>query len=460
MVPAPVLSSPAPIADDWRPRIAGLHPTARAIRLLVLLALAALIVASIAPGAWTVAPAAGGALFLLILGDAALAGSVTAFRLHAPEDGEVGEALLLRVEVELSRGSPRTGPAVALATDPRLAPGGRIDIALTGGEPGQWLGIGSPAPSRRGTARITRGWLRWQGPLGLAHRQVHRDFDRDVRIWPNIAPARGAALQIFLREAQQGLVARRIRGEGTEFEALAEYQPGMDRRRIDWKSSARHSRLFAREYETERNNQIVFAFDCGQAMCEPIGGLARIDRAVTAALTTAWVALKAEDRVALFGFASRPLVMSPFVTAPHQFRRLQEAAAALDYCAEEPNFTLAMASLSARLQRRSLIVVFSDFNDPTGAELMIEMCTRLVERHRVVFLVMRDEDLDTMAEADVEAIDDAARAVVASTLIRQRALVLTRLRQAGIMVIEAPWETIGNRLLDAYLTIKREGSIG
>ena len=31
-----------------------------------------------------------------------------------------------------------------------------------------------------------------------------------------------------------------------EFEALAEYEPGMDRRRIDWKSSARHARLFAK----------------------------------------------------------------------------------------------------------------------------------------------------------------------------------------------------------------------
>ena len=66
----------------------------------------------------------------------------------------------------------------------------------------------------------------------------------------------------------------------------------MDRRRIDWKSSARHVHLYAKEFETERNNQIVFAFDCGQTMCEPIGGMPRIDRAVSAALVTSYVALK------------------------------------------------------------------------------------------------------------------------------------------------------------------------
>jgi uncharacterized protein (DUF58 family) len=441
---------------------AALAPSARAIRLLVVFALASLMVAAIAPGAWTVGPAAGGALALLVVVDGLLAGGLIAFRVMAPGDGEVGEPLTIRIEAQLARGGGWTRPAAALATDPRLCPGGRLDIALAAAEnrAGYWIGTAFPAPARRGTGAITRGWLRWQGPLGLAHRQRMAQINAAVRVRPNIAPARGRALQIFLREAGFGLIVRRMRGDGSEFEALAEYQPGMDRRRIEWNSSARHARLLAREYEIERNNQIVLAFDCGQAMCEPIAGLARIDRAVTAALTTAWVALKAEDRVALFGFAARPLVMSPFITAPHQFHRLQEAAAALDYQTEDANFTLAMATLATRLQRRSLIVVFADFTDPTGAELMIEMCARLVQRHRVLFVVMRDEDLDHLADGPVAGPGDVARAVVAQGLIRQRALVLTRLRQAGVRVVETPWQTIGTRLLETYLAIKREGSIG
>ena len=438
----------------------GLTPSARAIQALVVMALVSLLIGAIAPGAWTVAPAAGIALLVLVLIDGWLAGGLIAFDVTVPRDGEVGEPLPIRIDARLKRGGGWTRPSAALATSPRLADGGRIDIALDWDTAGAWQGHGAPAPVRRGTGQVERGWLRWQGPLGLAHRQAVRTIDADVRVWPNLAPARGKALQIFLREAGFGRIARAIRGAGSEFEAMAEYQPGMDRRRIDWKSSARHTRLTAREYEIERNNQIVFAFDCGQAMCEPIGGLARIDRAVTAALTTAWVALKAEDRVALFGFAAKPLVMSPFITAPHQFRRLQEAAAALDYHAVDANFTLAMATLATRLQRRSLIVIFADFTDPTGAELMIEMCARLVERHRVLFVVMRDEDLDGVAGAEVVTPGDVARAVVAQSLIHQRAVVLTRLRQAGIRVVEAPWQSIGTRLLETYLAIKREGSIG
>ncbi len=274
-----------------------------------------------------------------------------------------------------------------------------------------------------------------------------------------MAAVRSPALQAYLRDAQHGLIARRLRGEGTQFEALSEYEPGMDRRRIDWKASARHAHLYAKEYETERNNQIVFAFDCGQAMCEPIMGLPRIDRAVSAALATAYVALKGGDRVALYGFAARPELFTPFIADTRDFRRLQRDAAQLDYHAQEPNFTLGLATLAGRLKRRSLIVVFSDFTDPTSAELMVELLGRLVTRHVVVFITMADAELDGIAQTAPDTMQQLAMAVTADALLRQRALVLSRLRQIGVDVIEAPWDRIGLRLLDAYLTIKRKGAI-
>ena len=51
-------------------------------------------------------------------------------------------------------------------------------------------------------------------------------------------------------------------------------------------------------------------------------------------------------------------------------------------------------------------------------------------------------------------------AATADALLRQRALVLSRLRALGVDVIEAPHDRIGTRLIDAYLAIKRKGAIG
>jgi uncharacterized protein (DUF58 family) len=434
-------------------------PTPRALLLIAAAAPVALLLAVIAPQAAAAAPVLGIAVLALIVIDGLLAGRVRQLDFTLNTDVEVGEEGWLQLFAGFTKGV-RSKVECAIASDPRLLHGGRSEAALFPLENGDWQVAIGYRPSRRGSGLVERVWLRWTGPLGLGARQLTKEAGQAVRVWPNLAPVRSPALQAFLRNSEFGLIARRIRGEGSMFEALAEYQPGMDKRRIDWKASARHAHLYAKEYEAERNNQIVFAFDCGQAMCEPVGGLPRIDRAVSAALATAYVALKGGDRVALFGFAARPEVFTPFVSDAREFKRLQMAAAGLDYHAQEPNFTLALATLAGRLQRRSLIVVFSDFTDPTSAELMVESIARLIKRHLVLFVTLTDEELDSLATAPPSDLEVLGMAVSADALLRQRALVLSRLRQIGVDVIEAPYQQIGTRLIDAYLAIKNRGAIG
>ncbi|TAD86054.1 MAG: DUF58 domain-containing protein [Sphingomonadales bacterium] len=417
-------------------------PTERAVWIAAALAPVAVVIAAAAPGAWVIAPVLGGGLLLLVTIDALLTGKLEGWEIRTAEDIEVGQPSPLAITARFSGRQPPRAEA-ALACDPRLAPDGRMSFALAPDPlaPG-WRGEAILTPSRRGTAIVSRAWMRWEGPLGLGARQVDYPLDKPVRIWPDLSPVRSPDLQTFLRNAQIGLINRRIRGEGTQFEALSEYQPGMDRRRIDWKASARHTRLYARENESERNNQIVFAFDCGQAMCEPVDGLPRIDRAVSAALTCGYVALKGGDRVALFGFARRPQLMTPFIADARAFHRLP------------------LATLTAKLQRRSLVVVFSDFTDPTAAELMVESLGRLVGKHLVLFVTMVDSEVEDLIAAPPDDITTLARAVTADSLAQQRKLVLQRLRRLGIDVLEAPWASIGPRLIDRYLAIRSSEAIG
>ena len=438
-----------------------LVPTLRAVWVTAGFAPVAVMIAALSPQLWVVAPIMALAMVALIVLDGFIAGGVREWQVVVPNDSEVGQPTALDVHARFAR-SFVGHPQAALECDPRLAAGGSAAIDLVQSAANDThSGTFDAHPSRRGTAAITRAWLRWTGPLGLGARQSVRIMDdQEVRIWPNLSAVRSNMLQTFMRDAQNGLLARRIRGEGTQFESLTEYEPGMDRRRIDWKASARHVQLYARENESERNNQIVFAFDCGQAMCEPVDGMPRIDRAVSAALTCAYVALKGGDKIALFGFAQRPQIMTPFVNDARAFHRLQSAAAALDYDATEPNFTLALATLTAKLKRRSLIVLFSDFTDPTAAELMIESIGRLVSKHLVVFVTIADHDLEDFIAREPGDIATLAQSVTADTLLHQRQIVLQRLRRMGVDVIEAPYEQISYDLIDKYFMIKNSEAIG
>jgi uncharacterized protein (DUF58 family) len=310
-------------------------------------------------------------------------------------------------------------------------------------------------PVRRGEGVVSRFWLRWQGPLGLTWRQITRRPDRRVPIIPDIAAVRDEAVRLFSRDSIFGAKVQRDTGEGAEYHALRDFQPGMDIRAIDWKQSAKHSALLVKEFRTERNHQIIFAIDTGRVMSEPVAGAPRIDRALNAALLLAFVSLKLGDRVGLFAFDSKVRVSSGAVTGVRGFAALQRVAATVDYSEEETNFTLGLSSLGGALERRSLIVVFTEFPDSVGAELMLENLQRLAKRHLILFVALRDEELEAMVRAEPKEAADVSRAVTAAALLHERDVVLARLRRLGAQVVETAADKIGPDVVNAYLDLKR-----
>lgn len=435
-----------------------IYPTRLAVLLAALVAPIALVIAILAPAYWT----AGLALLALIVAagamDALLGPGLRAAQVscEGPRAVSVGQSFPVTTFVRFPRGGPRNVEVALGVTGPIHALFGyraRAEPTPEGAAAAVVL-----EARRRGAGRLECVWVRWPGPLGLIWKQRQLPLGQVVAVMPDIRPVR-EGVQMLNRDALHGLTAQLQVGEGAELESLADYRPGMDRRAIDWKQSARHTRLIAKEYRTERNNHIVMAVDCGRAMSEPIDGVPRVDRCVSAALLTAFVALKEGDRVGMFAFDSRPRARSQPIAGQRAFGLLQRIAADIEYSDNETNYTLAMATLSGDLARRSLIIVFTEFADPTGAELMLGSLGPLLRRHLVLFVVLRDEELEQFTEAEPGEPDDVSRAVTAASLLRERRLVLTRLRHLGVQVIEAAANQAGPALLNAYLDLKRRGAL-
>lgn len=373
--------------------------------------------------------------------------------LHAPPQVGVGGQFTVHVAARFSGRMPTLEARVG--HDARLAPIGGTGGPLAATGDGGSLDLRFQA-LRRGIASFDRLWLRWRGPFGLVWNQVVLPMESKVAVLPDVRSARDQAITLLQRNALPDGHAQRRAGHGREFEALKDYQPGMGRRMIDWKRSARHGRLLAREFRIEENNNIVLAIDSGRLMCEPVDGLPKVDRAVAAALLSAFIALKGGDMVSLFSFDARPRVASGAVRGSASFAMIQKRAVEIDYSNEETNFTLALTTLAARLDRRSLVIVFTDFVDPISAELMLRTVGRLTERHLVLFMMIRDVELESLADMPPSSGEDVARAVVAGGLLRERQVVIGRLRLLGAHVIEADHHRLGPALVERYLQFKRE----
>ena len=437
-----------------------IYPTRRAIYLLLAGAPMALALGLIRPELWLVAPGWIGVIIGCLILDTVAGANPRHLMLDArfPHQVGVGDPFDLLLTAS-GRGVPPRAE-LALALDERLAEGGRLAGDMrrvgTGDTLVRTLAL---TASRRGQAQIEALWVRWAGPLGLVWKQRKFPIDGMINVVPSLRAVTDEGSRLFQRNSWFGLRQQRFRGEGAEFESLAEYQPGMDRRAIDWNASARHVKLLAKEYRVERDNRVVLAIDSGRTMAEPVGGMPRVDRAVSAALLLAYVGLKLNDRISFFSFAAKPQALTPAYMHTQDFPALQRAASLIDYAHVESNFTLALTTLSAQLNRRSLIILFTEFTDATSADLMIRAAGRLVQKHRLLFVVIRDEEVESEERRRPETGADVTRSNVAAAMLRDRQLVIARLQRLGADVIEVPADAMGASAVEAYLGIKRQGSL-
>jgi uncharacterized protein (DUF58 family) len=312
-------------------------------------------------------------------------------------------------------------------------------------------------PIKRGKILVTMLWLRWRGPLGLSEMKSARPVDKSIGVVPDIKSVHEAAIQFFSKDAIYGIRTQRIKGEGTEFESLGEYQPGMDNRLIDWKHSARHIKLLCKEFQQERNYHIVLGFDTGHLMLEPVDGMPKLDHAIRAGLLLTWVSLKNGDFVGGCGFDVQFRNFIKPGKGMTYFSQFQRFTTDLKYKTEETNFTLGLTELGTRLQRRSLVVLFTEFVDMISAELLIENLRLMTMRHVVIFVTMRDPMLARLQSAKPGDFEAVAGAVISDDFLAERQVVLERISRLGVHCLDVPANGMSAALLNRYLMIKNRG---
>ena len=430
-------------------------PTLRAV-FLMLAGLPVLVVIAIAaPGLWTLSAGWIAGVLALMMADTALVARASdlSIEVDAPPLLYISGDDPVEVTFRFRRGPLPRLVETEMETNELIEP--PVRKWLKGFNDNAHTAEYMLTPLRRGTGRIERIWARWKGPLGLVAIRKTETLGTELAITPNTRWVKDEAVRLYQRDADFGIKMQIDRGDGSEFDALREFTAGMDRRAIDWKHSARHNTLLAKEFRTERNHNIVFAFDTGRLMSEPLRGVPKIDRAINSALLLAYVSLRSGDRTAIFGFDARPGVASSLLTGPGAFPHVQKLASELDYSAEDANYTLALTSLAGRLERRSLVILFTDFVDTISAELMLENVRRLTDKHIVVFATFEDEALSSMIDAEPVQSEDVSRAVIADTLLQEREVVFRKLQRMGVQIVETTPEKFGSELVSRYLDIKR-----
>jgi len=339
--------------------------------------------------------------------------------------------------------------------------------------PGGWLSQGLPRtvhiardgavdfnyclrPTERGDAQFVGTQLRLASPLRFWRHSRVAGVAQTVRVYPDFAPL--ARLALFSADQASRLVGahlKRRRGEGTDFHQMREYRVGDSLRQIDWKATSRARKLISREYQDEKNQQLVLLLDTGRRMLAREDGLAHFDHALNAALVVSYLALRQGDAAGLLSTGDQPRWVPPrrgmvgIDTLLRAAYDLQPTPLASDY--------LAMATeLSARQRRRALVMLVTNVRDEDIEDLSAAVHL-LRRRHLVCVASLRESDLDRALDVEVTDLTGAIHAGAVARYLEQRAAAHDALRGHGVMVLDVTTAQLPGALVERYLAVKREG---
>jgi uncharacterized protein (DUF58 family) len=418
--------------------------------------------ALLAPGWW----AAGALLLLAAAWDLVRRGDPAALEVvrHLPEnlalDTPNEATLSLRnrgsrlIALEVADDPPPQVDMPGLPARLALAPGERAEVRYR------------LLPRRRGDAAFGPPWLRWLTPLGLWERRSRPGEACSVKVFPNfVAASRLATLGLEREIGAMGVHLRQRRGEGLEFHQLREFRTGDALRQIDWKATARQRKPISREYQDERDQDILFLLDCGRRMRARDGALSHFDHALNALLLTAQVGLRQGDAVGLMTFAEAErgaaadaMRWLPPVKGRAAINRLIHQVYDLHSSTAGSDYLEAAQRLLDRHRKRAMVILVSNLREEDADDLHAAV-DLLARRHRVVIASLREAALDARVEAPLHEFEDALACLGTLDHLGARERLLQRLRQRRLSVIDTLPQQLHVELVAEYLRIKRSAAL-
>ncbi|MGB3622276.1 MAG: DUF58 domain-containing protein [Ketobacter sp.] len=292
--------------------------------------------------------------------------------------------------------------------------------------------------------------------LGLWQRRIAEGETSTIKVFPNFAAvSQYTTMAMEQQSSQLGIRLQQMRGQGTEFRQLREFRQGDSLRQIDWNSSARQRKLISRDYQEERDQQVVFLVDCGRRMRSKDSELSQLDHGLNAMLLMSYAALKQGDSVGVLCFGSELRWLKP-VKGIANLSKILNRVYDIDASTQASDYNEAIKQLISRHSKRALVVLLSNIRDENSEDLLASI-KLLQHKHLVVLANLEEPEVQSMLDAPVENFADSLRFCGAIHYLEQRNQASGRFNRNGILTVNSSPQTMPVALVNRYYEIKREG---
>lgn len=318
----------------------------------------------------------------------------------------------------------------------------------------KWLLSYRLCPQRRGQATFAGVFLQMTSPSRWWIQTRYIILQDVTRIYPYFAPfTKLALLAAENRLGQLGIRQMPRRGEGLEFHQLREYRSGDVLRQVDWNATSRLKKLISKEYQDERDQQIIFLLDCGRRMLAQDAGLSHFDHSLNAVLLLAYVALRQGDGLGLMTFSGEQRWVAP-KKGVQMSHVILNTVYDIYPSLQTSDYWQAANRLNMRQKRRALVILVTNLREEDSEELLPAV-QLLQKKHLLIVASLQEQILSQVLVQPTKNFSAALRQASVYEYLQQRQRIHEHLQQQGIICLDVAPPQLPVAIVNHYLKIKR-----
>ncbi len=296
-------------------------------------------------------------------------------------------------------------------------------------------------------------------PLKLACYRYRFDNQKAVKVYPSFLQMRKYELIALTNKYGMGMRKIRRIGHTMEFEQIKVYHKGDDYRSINWKASAKHNKLMVNQYQDEQSQTIYSLIDMGRTMKLPFNGMTLLDYAINSTLSFSNIVMKKNDKAGLITFENRIKTFIKPGDKKSDLNKIFESLYAVENQFNETDFERLYTFVKANINKRSLLMIYSNFEHIGSLRRQIPFLKKLAKKHLVVLIIFENVELNKLIQSQPVDNKSLYHKLIAEEFAFQKKLMMKELKLHKIHSIYTKPENLTVATINKYTELKAKSLI-
>jgi uncharacterized protein (DUF58 family) len=291
--------------------------------------------------------------------------------------------------------------------------------------------------------------------FGLVKYRKKAEEEFIVNVYPSIIQMKRHAIQIFSKTASSyGIRKVRMVGENDEFEHLRSYVSGDNIKSINWKATSRKNEIIVNQYEDSKSQSIYCLVDKGRAMQMPFEGLSLLDYSINSTLVISNIILQKYDKAGLITFSNTISSMIQADNKQVQLQTINEHLYKQTTDFKESNFELLYYTLRQKMNRRSILFLFTNFEQLHEVEDNEYFIKAIAKKHILVVISFINTEILQATKVDCHFKSEIYEKTIAKSLYNEKFKIMSVMQSYGAQVIMTTPDKLNINVINKYLEIK------